>query len=40
MINPCETKDMNARRTENTCVYALTNIHPRDRRKFCVIDKV
>ena len=38
MINPCETKDMNARRTENTCVYALTNIHPMENHPFKVKD--
>lgn len=38
MINPCETKDMNARRTENICVYALTNIHPMENHPFKVKD--
>ena len=38
MINPCETKDMNARRTENTCIYALTNIHPMENHPFKVKD--
>ena len=38
MINPCETKDMNACRTENTCVYALTNIHTMENHPFKVKD--
>lgn len=34
MINHCKNQDKNAHRTENTFVYALTNLHPMENHPF------
>ena len=38
MINPCEAGSANAHRTENTFLYALTNLYPMENHPFKVSD--